>query len=468
MKTPPLLPLVLLLVGAAGCSIAAQARSGRPPLESEGEVYLYVAPFPREAGGLSFTLASVGVSGGQGTLAPMELVQPSLEGGSFASARLLAIGRLPPGEYVGFAVTAAKASKDGAGKATLAVPIDPTRTPFRFRVAARRATLVELALDLGAATAGGGFTPAFTASIPAKTPWQLVGYTSNSAWSSLTVFDKRTRVVTDVVATGREPLGMALEPRANRLYVALAGDDALAVVDVAAGEPVNRINLQAGDRPRDLVALSDGTLLVVNTGTRTASFVDPVSSQILARVPVGDQPWSITLDRRQPRAYVMNRWSNNVTVIDVSNRTVVATIPTGPEPLWAQPNRAGTRLYLLCAGSPYMDVLTLPGLTVATRVYVGLGASALRVDPRSDLVYVAMAGEHRVRAFEPYSLLPVDEFAVPAPVSFLAIDELDNTLIALLSGRNGVAVIDLTSRRVLAELDVGADPNQVVLASGNR
>jgi YVTN family beta-propeller protein len=465
-----LLLLVPLLLAFSGCTIAARPSAVRPPLENQGEVYLYLSPLRREAAGLSLDLQGIAVVAEDGSERPLELVSPAIRGSEGQMQRLLAWGRLPPGDYQALLVRSSTPVKDRTDvKPSALAAENVARTDFRFKVSAGRAQVIALSLEPRTTQAiEPDAAPTFSAAIPAKTSWQLVGYTSNFAAGSLTVFDRRSRLVTDVIPTGQEPLGMALDARANRLYVALSGEDAIAVVDVTGNETVTRLNLAGGDRPRDVAILSDGKLFVINAGSRSASFVDPDTSQIVGRVQVGDEPWSILLDRRQPRAYVLNRWSNSITVIDVANRTAIGSIPTGPEPLWAQTNRAGTRLYLLCAGSAYMDVLSVPELVVVNRVYIGLGGAALRVDPRTDLIYVAMRGEDRVRAFEPFSFLAVDEFAVPGAVSFIAIDEIDYTLFALLETGNRIAVLDLTSRRLLSTVDVGADPYQVRLTGETR
>jgi hypothetical protein len=87
---------------------------------------------------------------------------------------------------------------------------------------------------------------------------------------------------------------------------------------------------------------------------------------------------------------------------------------------------------------------------------VGLGGSALKVDPRTDLLYVGRAGDRRLSVYDPVGLIPVDEIELPAPASYLVIDDAENALLALLP--DGVAVVDLTRRRVKARLDVPAVP----------
>ena len=138
-------------------------------------------------------------------------------------------------------------------------------------------------------------------------------------------------------------------------------------------------------------------------------------------------------------------------------------MPTDPEPLRAQLSRDGTRLYLIARGSAYLTVFQVPEMTVQRTVFVGLGAGALKVDPRTDLVYVGRADEGRIQIFEPFSALPVDSIEVPGPVSWLALDDVENALVAVLPERRQVAFVDVTRKRLVATIDVGAEPFQAAL-----
>jgi YVTN family beta-propeller protein len=451
---------------AAGCSLQARPMTTPAPLENEGEIYVYLRAFPREADRLSFTLTRVTAVKVDGTEVPLDLLATSFKGSTTTAQVLVATGRLPTGDYQGLLFTVGKASVErGSAVSDLQVPTEGARLDFGFQVSRRRAILMTLGLDYAVSIQRApDFTLRFTAEIPARTNWQLAGFASNTGGTTVTVFDRRARVVTGIVPTGREPRGMAMEPRGNRLYVAVSGDDAVDVVDIAAGEVVTRINLGGNDRPRDLVLLADGKLLVINSGTRSASFVDPFSTQEVSRVAVGEEPWSLLLDRARQRAYVLNRRSNSMTVLDVGSRAVVGSVPTDPEPLWAQMNASGTRLYLVCAGSAFLTVFSVPDMTVTKRVHIGLGASALKVDPRTDQIYVGKRDDNRIFVYEPFGFLPIDEFEVSDPVSYMTIDDVDNTLFALVPDRKQVAVIDLTSRRTVSYLEVGNEPYQVTVS----
>jgi len=120
------------------------------------------------------------------------------------------------------------------------------------------------------------------------------------------------------------------------------------------------------------------------------------------------------------------------------------------------------------AASPYLAVLAVPEMTVTRRVHVGSGAMVLKVDPRTDLLYVARRFEPRLDVYDPYSMLSVDRVDLPGPANAMAIDETENTLLVLCGEDRALVVVDLGSRRVLAVLDVGSDPYDVAVTGERR
>ncbi len=88
----------------------------------------------------------------------------------------------------------------------------------------------------------------------------------------------------------------------------------------------------------------------------------------------------------------------------------------------------------------------------------------MKVDPRTDLIYLSHGDDRRISVYDPVSLQPIDRFDVPGSVSHMTIDDAENTLLALVPERRAIAVFDLTSRKLLAEIPVGAAPYAVAFA----
>jgi len=437
-----------------GCLAAA-----RPlvfgPLDTQGELHVQVLPAPASAAKFASRILSIRARAADGQEWPLQLERTSLEG--FDHPRLLAWGRLEPGAYSGLEMHVDKAAADGAPVPERAVRIE---APFAIE---RRRALV-LRLHPGRPPDAEAM-PVFTALAAQRPLPELAGYCTSGDLHEVSVFDKRARLLAAVLPAGRGPWGVAVDPAQGRVYVALSGDDEVQVIDSASLEERARIRLQPGDAPREAALTPDRRLLLVaNAGSNTVAFLDPSAMVEVGRVAVGQAPSALLVDRLGARAYAFNARSAFVSVIDIGARAVAASIATDYGPLRGQLNRAGDRLYVLATSSPYLTAFAVPAYQQTGRVHVGLGASGLKVDPATDLLYVAEGGPRRLAVYDPFSLLPIDFIDLPGGGAYMAIADAEGALFVLLPERRSAAVIDLASRRLRAEMDLGPSPRVLALA----
>lgn len=455
----PLLYAQCLLLVLLGCQ--ASFSGLKPPLEDEGEIYLYLQPFPQEAGRLRFLLERVFAVTGDGTEIPLAVSMAELKAREIRRQRLLAYGPLPPGSYDGFSFKLKKATlKTEEGEADLVVPETPVRIEFPFNVSRKRAQTISLLFKYRESiTDGFHFAPVFSITIPSKPIVSLAGYVSSRGANTITVFDKRLGQAVGVIATGRGPAGMALDQRLRKVYIALSGEDAIEVIDVITGEAMNRLRLTTGDRPQELALAPDGrTLLSVNTGSNTVSFIDPISLFELSRVNVGNGPQSILIDLTGRRAFVFNTLSSTLTVLDIARRGVVATLATDPSPLRGQFNRRGDRLYVIHELSSYLTVMDPNSLSIIRRFPVRIGMNSIKVDPRTDLVYLGRKNDIVVEAYDPNSFVPVDVVKTGGSIAYMTIDNEENNLYLIGPETKSLVVSNLISKRTVYEIDVSEGP----------
>jgi YVTN family beta-propeller protein len=369
--------------------------------------------------------------------------------------------------YTGFSFKARKAILKGEdGEADLLVPDVPVRTDFPFTVIRKRAYVVSLTFNYGESISKSfSFSPVFSASVPAKPIIGLAGYVTNTGSNNITVFDKRLGQVVGVIATGRGPAGMVLDQRARRIYVALSGEDAVEVIDVTGGEIINRVRLSQGDRPQEMALTPDGKfLLTVNAGSNTVSFIDPLSFYELGRINVGNGPHSILIDPNTGRrAYVFNRLSATISVLDIRNRGLVATLTADPGPLRGQFNRRGDRLYVIHELSSYLTVIDHSSLSTLKRFQVKIGMNSIKVDNRTDLVFLGRKNDIAVEVYDPLSFVPVDIIRTGGTIAYMTIDGEENNLYLVNEDKKSLMVSNLVRKRTVYEIDVGERPYWVVV-----
>ena len=433
------LPAALLLAPLA-CASGARRIVAAEPLRDGAELHVEVRPFPPEARELRLEVTEVAAVDAAGLAFPLELRHATLSGDQ-RGTRLLASGRLPAGRYPALSLQLHKPRG--------AEPPEPVRVDAALSLSRGEAAVVALEVR------SGGFPPVLEARIPSKPLPVLTAYCSSFAQHELTVFDKHSRQVAQVIPTGRAPWGIAFDAVQQRAYVAISGEDRVDVIDVPAGQRIAEVRLSAGDGPRDLALTPDRRLLVAaNSGSNSVSFIDPTSMIEVGRSRAGEEPTWILLDRKGLRAYVTNAGGNTITVLDVPNRASIGTVALEDRALRPQLDRAGGRLYVAQPRSAWLTVYSLPDLGVQKRVYVGLGASALKVDAATDLIYLAKRDEGQLAVYDAFSFIPVDSVAVPDAASHLFIDDAENVLFLLMPESRSVAALDLNSRRMVASIDV--------------
>jgi YVTN family beta-propeller protein len=462
-----LLSAIILLMGVvilASCQ--AKPLSIRPALEDEGEVFLYLDPLPQEAERLSFTLQEIAAVKDDGSKIPLTLSLPEIKLRDAMRQRCLAYGHLPPGTYRGLSVRVKKADlSTEEGEAALSVAEEPAMVIAPFTISRTKATQLSLTLRYRESVTGEiHFSPVFSVSVSGRPLAGVTGFVSSIASNDVAIIDKQEGRVSGMIATGSGPDGMAIDQERGRVYVALAGDDAVDVIDTAAGAILNRIQLRAGDNPGELALVPGGrTLLTANRGSDTVSFVDTGSLAERGRVSVGQNPFSILVDSSGKRAYVFNTFSNTVSVVDIAGETVVATVATEPEPLRGQFNRQGDRLYVICSRSRYLTVLNAQSLVLLRREFLGGEPASIKVDSGTDMLYIGWKFEDGVTGYEPLSFQPVDFIQTRGTVGYMTIDGEQNNLLLVMPERRTLTAVNLTSKKVVFEIDLCANPEYVTI-----
>jgi len=115
------------------------------------------------------------------------------------------------------------------------------------------------------------------------------------------VIDARAhRTLTSIEIEGTPkpmPMGMALDASERRLYVSLGRAGEVAVIDVRSLRLLQRIE-GVGARPWGIALTPDGKKLYTANGpSGDVSVIDTRTLQVTQRIPVGQQPWGISLVR---------------------------------------------------------------------------------------------------------------------------------------------------------------------------
>lgn len=429
------------------------------PLGQDGEAILYLQPLPQEADKLHFEIGGISAARDNGSLVPLSLELTDLIGADLTGVqKWLASGILPPGRYTGISIQVNRAVLETAeGALALEVPEQALEVAHPFDVARQKATALFLSLNPDKLITGENrFTPVFSLAGAGQLLINLTGLVSNPATNIITIFNKNTMRVADTIAAGRGPMGLALDQLRRLAYVAVSGDDTILAIDVFKRQIFNRLKLNFRDNPVDLVLTPDGRRLVsVNQGSNTVSLIDAFSMTEVRRIRVGNGPTSAVMDPSGSRVYIMNTRSNSISVVDLTQLTLVVTIGVEASPLRGTFNREGDVLFVVSGDSPYLTAIDRSRLVVAQKIFVGAGALCIKLDNQSGLLYVGLKTGGEIAVIDPSSSMFVDTFQVGGRVVYLAIDNDERMVFAALANRKILQKINLVSKKVVAQIDVG-------------
>jgi DNA-binding beta-propeller fold protein YncE len=435
-------------------------------LEREGELHLYLQPLPQKAQGLEFSIAAASAIREDDAVIQLHQFLTELKGRALVGVqKRFASAPLPPGSYKGISVQIGTASLLGEeGMASLLVPDDPLFIEQEFTVTRRRASTLFLSLDPERLVSGGiRFVPRFFLTKPRRQLESLLGFATNSRSNVVSVFNKFTMEIVDTIATSSGPKGAVLDQRRGWVYIAVAADDAIEAIEVGTGEILRRVRLHAGDEPGEIALSADGEILVsANTGSRSVSVVETSSLGERGRVSLATEPTSVLVGRAGRRAYVLQAFANAISVIDLGRMELTATRAFDESPVRGAISKDGDLLFVITRNSPNLLVIDAVSLTLIERIFVGMQAASVKVDPKTGLIYVGKR-TGTIEVIDPSSLMPIDRFRVGGDAVFLAIDNDENTLLAVLPDRKTIQKLNLISKRLMGVIEVQEGSYAVVL-----
>ncbi|MDA3833625.1 MAG: YncE family protein [Spirochaetales bacterium] len=289
----------------------------------------------------------------------------------------------------------------------------------------------------------------------------ILAYVTNSDSDCLTVIDRQQDLVVATIVAGHRPKGIVMSPDGFNLYVANSGSNNISVIDTAACREVDTIS-NFGYSPYELAVSEDGkTLYATNTDSDNVSIIDTVSKVVTGRISVGNRPAGIIADNKRRKVYAANSGSNSVSIIDMNTHTVDSTITVGLNPSGMVIYE--DTLYVANSGSNSVGVIEIPSYSVTKTIPVGQRPMYL-ISGLSGNIYVSNANNNEIS----FIYADMDMVTKNIPVGDLplqmVVDSLRKKLYVVNTLSEDVSVVDLTTRKTDAVIQVGKKPHGIVLA----
>jgi DNA-binding beta-propeller fold protein YncE len=258
-----------------------------------------------------------------------------------------------------------------------------------------------------------------------------------------------------VIATldvGKQPHGIRFDANGDSAWVALAGENAIAVIDVRTMRVVRTFDV--GGTPLDMVPAADGGWLVSQFGEST------LRATASGRTwDVGSSPSLFAPAIVRNRAFVVSEFGDRLTIFDLVHNRIEYTVRTGRRPYPPAVTRDGSLVFVPDRNDNAVTVIDgLTGDIVTTVAVCGQPyGGGLTPD---DVTYVVVCG-----GLPSVMYINTASFDVTAAVSgfgrrpFSIVFSGDGRWgLVNIAGESQVAVLDVYARRIVDSVAVGDRP----------
>jgi len=182
-----------------------------------------------------------------------------------------------------------------------------------------------------AAACGGQNGGKPTAEVPSQNQPEVGVPTDDQRQTAAPVENERTgnpQVLADI-PVGSQPVGIALNPVTNRVYVANSKSASVSVIDARTDSVVATVPVD--DWPWGVAVNPTTNRIYVTSSSDNVTVIDGATNAV-ATVPAGAGSRAVAVNPATNRVYVANTWSDSISVIDGATNNPIATISVDGSP----------------------------------------------------------------------------------------------------------------------------------------
>lgn len=202
------------------------------------------------------------------------------------------------------------------------------------------------------------------------------------------IFDPARRRVIAQIPDMREPRGIAVDTAANKVYIANAGANSIAVIDPKTWTVENRMAVSMS--PNALLLVPGGKLYVSNSRNGMVSVVDPKQGGEIAKVEMGGLPQQMAWDPDQHGVFVTLQDKATVALLGEDNRVSKTFKLMASQPTGLALDAKQRRLYVAVRYA--VLVLNADTGSEEARIPAAGGADTLWLDDQRHTLYIADTG----------------------------------------------------------------------------
>jgi YVTN family beta-propeller protein len=217
------------------------------------------------------------------------------------------------------------------------------------------------------------------------------GYTSNGRTNNVSVFDLKTNVVSEQIATGENPDAIMYEPFTKTIITCNGKSKDLTVIDPATNKVVATIPI--GGKPETAVSDEAGKLFINNEDKNEIAVVDLKTYKVINQwsLAPGEAPTGLAMDLKTKRLFA--GCEKLLVVLDATNGTRVDTLAIGDGCDGVAFDKALKKIFT-SNGEGTMTIIdenTADKFTISATMTTKKGARTIYLDETTHTIYMPTA-----------------------------------------------------------------------------
>ena len=286
----------------------------------------------------------------------------------------------------------------------------------------------------------------------------------NSLDGTVSVIDPTQWTESKRIPTGKEPHHLYMTPDEKSVIVANAMSDSLTFIDPRTGE-VQRTLTDILD-PYHLRFSPDMKWFV--TAANRLNHIDIYrwdgkTPTLVKRIVTGKTPSHIWINSKSTTLWSTMQDSDELVTIDLATQTIKSRVPTGPMPadLFVTPD--DKTLLVALTGGDGVEVYDVSNATPRkiNALTTGKGAHAFRALGDRKHVFVSNRVANSISQIDYTSMQVVAQLPGPSGPDCMEVSKDGKTLLLSSRWSRKLTVIDIASRKVVRQVNVGKSPHGV-------
>ena len=282
-------------------------------------------------------------------------------------------------------------------------------------------------------------------------------YVTNGS-SSVHVIDTVTNELVATIPVGSVPIGVAVDPASDRLWVENINSSTVSVIDTGTNTVAATVGVGSlFSKTYSQLSFSAAAkrVYVANRNNNTVSVIDAVTDAVIATVAVGSQPAATAVDPPTSSVYVTNENGNTVSVIDIDSHTVLGPITVGTGPSGIAIDSTAGKAYVANSGSANVSVIDTGTNTVIATIPVGTTPRGVAADALSSRVYVTNSASNTLSIIDTATDTVIDTITVGSSPMGVAVGTPDRVYVAN-QGNGSVSIVDANGATLSTGIPAGA------------